>query len=71
MGESKTARFVTTEECDENIARIRSDMLADQAEVEVWEGLKYMIDAGYIVIFDEVTEKYKTVKPGEPYKFVT
>lgn len=50
-------RFVTIEECDKHIEEI-------EAQLAVWQGLKYIIERGYFLMYNELTEKYRTIQPG-------
>ena len=52
-------RFVTIEECEKSIGEL-------ETQLAVWQGLKYIIAQGYFLMYNELTEKYRTIQPGRP-----
>lgn len=58
-------RFVTLEECDENLRKAE-----DEFDSQIWSALKEAVEKGYFVMFDEDTEKFRIVEPGRPLEVV-
>ena len=66
MGENDAIRFVSIEECNEQLQSLQDCAGDNDSRIQVWKGMKWILEQGYIIIFDTEAGTYRTVIPGQP-----